>query len=158
MTRTLVLALLVLAALPAAASAVVVPQRGMKGVRIGDTVGEVRARLGTPDASAVVDNEIIGRQRVFRYGRTRISFNGATRTSTVITMTTTSRRERLANGIGVGSTRRAVARRVRGVRCRIEFGVDHCQIGRSLPGRRVTDFLIGRNKRVKRITVGVVID
>jgi len=154
----LLLAVLSLAALPSVAGAVVVPQKGMMGVRLGDTVREVRERLGPPDALAFVDNDIVGRQRIYRYGKTRFLFDGASRTARVITMNTTSRRERLRNGIGVGSTRRAVAMKVKGVRCRIEFGVDHCQIGRTMIGRRVTDFLIGARKRVTRITIGRVVD
>ncbi|HEX2088081.1 MAG TPA: hypothetical protein VHF89_20510 [Solirubrobacteraceae bacterium] len=154
----LVLAVLgaLLLAVPATASAVVVPQRGMLGVELGDTVRQVRAELGPPDGIRFVDNEIIGRQRLYHYGRTVIAFDGDGRRARVINMTTRSRSERLANGIGVGSTKREVMRRVRGVRCPVDEAW-HCYLGRLEPGRRVTDFRF-RRQRVASVTVGRVID
>ena len=149
-------AVAVLAVPAAPAPATIVPQRGMLGVVLGDSVREVRAKLGPPDGIRFVKNEIIGRQRVYRYGRTAISFNGAGRGARVIDLTTRSRRERLANGIGVGSTKREVMRKVEGVRCPVDE-MFHCYLGRLLPGRRVTDFRI-TDGRVTHVTVGRVID
>ena len=147
-----------LLALPATAGAVIVPQQGMLGIELRQTVSQVRAQLGAPDGIVFVDNEIIGRQRIYRYGKTTVSFDGAARNARVIGISTTGRRERTANGVGVGSRRRTVARRVRGVTCKVEFGVDHCYVGTFRAGRRVTDFLIGRRGRVSRVVVGIVID
>jgi hypothetical protein len=141
-----------------AARATVVPQQGMKGLRLGMTPAQVRATLGSPDWFAFVRDRIIGRTRVWRYGLTRVSFDGATSRARVLTLDTTSPHERLANGIGVGSTRAAVDRRVRGTRCVREFRLDHCFIGRFAAGRTVTDFVISRRGRVKRIVVGRVVD
>jgi hypothetical protein len=146
-----------LLALCGTASATIVPQRGMLGVELGDTVREVRDELGPPDGIRFVEHEIIGRRRLYHYGRTVIGFDGDGRRARVIDMTTRSRSERLANGIGVGSTKREVMRRVQGVRCPVEEPF-HCYIGRFLPGRRVTDFRFGRRARVNAITVGRVID
>ena len=146
----------VLCAEPAAAT--VVPQKGMKGVRVGMTVAQVRERAGKPDRVSFNRHPIVGRTRVWSYGLTRITFDSAARDAKVITLTTTSRRERLANGIGVGSTRAAVARMVTGVTCRVEFGYDHCYVGEYRVGRIVTDFAISDLGRVTRITVGRVID
>ena len=146
-----------LLSLCAPAGATIVPQRGMLGVELGDSVREVRSKLGAPDGIRFVDNEIIGRQRIYHYGRTAIAFNGASRGARVINMTTRSRRERLANGVGVGSTKREVMRKVAGVKCPVDE-MFHCYLGRLLPGRRVTDFRIGRNGRVTHVSVGRVID
>jgi hypothetical protein len=151
------LALAAALVLPAAADARVVPQRGMKGVRLGMTAEQVRARLGTPTRAGTVRNPIIGPTRVYRYGATRVAFDGTSRRARVINLSTTSRRERLANGVGVGSTRAVVAVRVRGVKCAVEFGVDHCWLGAFRAGRVVTDFRIRRG-RVALITVARVID
>ena len=145
-------------ALPAPASATVVVQRGMKGVRIGMTVSQVRDRAGKPDRVSFTRHPIIGRTRVWSYGLTRITFDGPSTAARVITTTTTSRHERLANGVGVGSTRAAVARMVPAVKCRVEFGYDHCYVGVYEAGRIVTDFAISGQGRVKRITVGRIID
>lgn len=158
MTRALLLVLAALLAAPAAAQARIVPQQGMKGVRLGMTVAQVQDRLGEPSRSEVVDNEIIGRVRELRYGLTVMSFSGATDDSELNTISTTSRTERLANGIGIGSTRAAVDRKVARTRCAVEFGLDHCYIGSFRPGRTVTDFHISKAGRVKRIVVGLVID
>ena len=141
----------------APASATIVPQQGMLGVELGDRVREVRKTLGPPDGIRFVRNEIIGRQRIYHYGRTLIAFDGDGRRARVINLTTRSRRERLANGVGVGSTKREVMRKVDGVKCPVDE-MFHCYVGRLLPGRRVTDFRIGPRGRVTDVSVGRVID
>ena len=153
----LLFTLIALAAVGDTASATIVPQRGMMGVRLGDTVREVRDRLGPPDGIRFVEDEIIGRRRKWHYGRTVFGFDGDGPRARVIDMTTRSRRERLANGIGVGSTKSDVMRRVAGVRCPMDEPF-HCLIGRLEPGRRVTDFRLGSRDRVSSITIGRVID
>jgi hypothetical protein len=139
------------------ALATVVPQQGMLGVKLGASVSQVQQRLGRPDAFAFRPDPIIGRVRVWRYGRTRLTFDGDGRSARVISFTTTSRSQRLRNGVGVGSTRARVLAGVRGVRCRVESGLDHCWVGTFAPGRIVTDFPL-RGGRVGSITVGRVID
>jgi hypothetical protein len=152
-----VLALPVLAVGGAPAQAKIVPQQGMKGIRLGMTVRQVRDRLGAPDKVIFRHDEIQGRIRIYAYGLTRASFSpGAD--ARVNTISTTSRQERTSRGVGVGSARTQVARKVPAVRCRVEFGTDHCYVGSFNPGRRVTDFLFGPSGRVRRVTVGFVID
>jgi len=158
MTRAALTVLVLLLVVPAAAQATVVPQQGMKGARLGMTVDEVVDRVGEPTRSTLVDHEIMGRVRELRYGLTVFTFNGRGETAELITTSTTSRSERLANDIGIGSTRAAVDRRVPRTRCRVEFGFDHCFIGTFRAGRVVTDFHISKAGRVKRIVVGRVID
>ncbi|HEX8122318.1 MAG TPA: hypothetical protein VF549_13740 [Solirubrobacteraceae bacterium] len=148
---------LVLLAVPSGAGATIVPQRGMLGVALGDTVREVRAKLGAPDGIRFEDNDIIGRQRLYFYGRTIVGFDGDGKGAKVINLTTRSRRERLASGIGVGSTKAEVMRKVDGVKCPVDESF-HCYLGRFLPGRRVTDFRFGARGRVTEVTVGRVID
>ena len=130
-------------------------QRSMKGIRLGMTVREVRDRLGAPDRISFRSDELQGRVRVYAYGLTRASFSPGGRVNSI---STTSRHERTSRGIGVGSARSQVARKVPGVRCRLEFATDHCYVGSFDPGRRVTDFLIDANGRVRRVTIGFVID
>src|SRR4051794_12623098 len=134
-SRGLVLSLLsglvLLLAVPAA-QARIVPQQGIKGIRLGMTVSQVRARLGPPDRIAFRRDPIQGRVRVYSYGLTQASFSPGDATARVNTITTTSRRERTTRGVGVGSRRAQVATKVRGIRCRVEFGVDHCFIGSFL--------------------------
>ena len=158
MTRAVLLILAVLLAAPAAAQATIVPQQGMKGVRIGMTVAQVEDRLGEPSRSRIERNEIIGRVRELDYGLTSMSFDGTKASSKLLTIGTTSRTERLANGIGIGSTRAAVDSKVARTRCAVEFGLDHCYIGSFTPGRIVTDFIISTRGKVKRIIIGRVVD
>jgi hypothetical protein len=155
--RAPVLALALLAVSGAPAHAKIVPQEGMKGMRLGMSVRAVRDHLGAPDRIIFRNDEIQGRIRIYAYGLTRASFSpGAD--ARVNTISTTSRHERTSRGIGVGSARAEVARKVPGVRCRVEFGTDHCYVGSFDPGRRVTDFLFGASGRVRRVTIGFVID
>jgi hypothetical protein len=158
MRRLLLLTTSAFVALTGTSQATIVPQEGMLGAKLRQTVSQVRDKLGPPDGIVFVNNEIIGRQRVYRYGKTTINFDGDGRDARVITFSTTSRRERTANDVGVGSRRATVDRKVARSTCKVEFGVDHCYVGSFRPGRRVTDFLIGSRGRVTRVVVGIVID
>jgi hypothetical protein len=83
-----------------------------------------------------------------------VAFQGNDR---VTSITTTGRRERTSEGVGVGSSERTVESEVSRVKCETIAGVRTCHVGAFRAGRRVTDFLI-RNGKVSRVTVGIVID
>jgi hypothetical protein len=146
-------AVLVALAAAAGASATIVPQRGIAGVRLEMTKAQVRATLGAPRSAVHGSNEF-GAFTIFRYRGLRVTFQGNRRVTDVFTTRTT---EKTARGVGVGSTESQVRTKVAGVRCRTESGFRHCFVGRFLPGRRVTDFRI-RSGRVSSVHVGFVID
>lgn len=146
-------ALATLALAPAAAQAHVVPGEGMLGLRVGDSLRHVRAVLGAPDRTLVRHDEILGRVRNDRYGKTGIAYDATGPAAHVITLTTKSKRERLAGGIGVGTTRAALQAAIPGLDCTGR----HCTLGRFRAGRIVTEFTV-RHGRVVRVTVGRVID
>ena len=150
------LATVLVAAAPA--SGAIVPQQGIKGVHLGDSVAKVRSTLGAPDTVIFTSHPIIGRIRVYRYGLTYVRFDGTQSTAKVTSIDTTSRAERTSRGIGVGSTRAQVAARVPSVKCVVESGFDHCYVGAFRAGRRVTDFRITSTGRVGRVVVGFVLD
>jgi len=140
------------------AHALIVPQKGIRGVRLLDSVQKVRDRLGAPDAVIFSRHPIIGRVRTYKYGLTYVGFNGAGADAKVQAVSTTSRRERTSRGVGVGTRRGLVAARVPRAKCSVEFGVDHCYVGSFRAGTRVTDFRIGANGRVTGVVVGFVVD
>jgi hypothetical protein len=137
----------------AVASATIVPQRGIAGVRLEMTKAQVRATLGAPRSAIHGSNEF-GSFTIFRYRGLRITFQG---NRTVTDVFTTRPTERTARGVGVGSTEGQVRAKVAGLRCRTESGFRHCFVGRFLPGRRVTGFRI-RHGRVTSVDIGFVID
>jgi hypothetical protein len=143
----------VLAAAAPPAGATIVPQQGMAGVRIGMSAQEVRGVLGVP-LRAIRGANDFGPYAELRYPRlVRVLLQGGA----VTAISTTGRFERTARGVGVGSTEAAVSAKVRRVRCRTFGSFRECYVGRFLPGKRVTAFLL-RGGRVVRVTVGVVVD
>jgi hypothetical protein len=139
---------------PAAAGAKIQIDRGIAGVRLDNTRAEVRAALGAP-ASRRSGTNPFGRFVAWRFrGGIRVLFQGGRRVTSV---STTGLGDRTDRGVGVGSTERAVRRRVPGVRCENFASVRSCHTGVFEAGRRITDFLIRRD-RVTRVTVGIVID
>lgn len=145
--------------LAATAEARIVPPRGIAGIYLDMTRPQVVARKGRPDAERVLQNEILGRQRMLRYGRTRVFFGGTRRDAGVVSVATKSRRQRTRSRVGVGSHEGAVRNRLIGITCRTEGGFRHCWKGEFTPGKRVTDFRIGLpSHRVTEVVVGYVID
>jgi hypothetical protein len=137
----------------AAASAVIVPQRSIAGVRLGMTKAQLRATLGAPKRATHGTNEF-GAFTVFRYRGLSVTFQGNQTATNLLTSRPT---ERTVRDVGVGSTEAEVRAKVAGVRCRTEGTFRHCFVGRFLPGRRITDFRI-RHGRVSGVDIGFVID
>jgi hypothetical protein len=141
----------VLAAVVAAAT--IVPQHGMAGVELGMTRKAVVAKLGKP-AKITHGNGPQGAFTSFRYRGLELTFAFNASLSQIQTR---SRGERTSNGVGVGSTKNDVAKKVRGVRCVDESGYEHCYVGRWSGGQVITDFSLA-NGRVTRVVVGRILD
>ena len=152
--RRHLLVLIALLAVPAAAQAVIVPQTSIMGIELGMTKAEVKAKAGTPDAVRHPRNEIIGRYTEYQYGLTQI---GIANNSGVIYVSTRDRDERTASGLGVGSRKRAVKRKLQGETCQKLPQGSRCFLGKELPGRTVTDFRF-RHGKVRSVLLGRVID
>jgi hypothetical protein len=137
----------------------IVLQRAMLGVELGVTLGDVSDALGTPDAVRFRKNPIAGgRDRLYVYGRTTFAAvdNGD---KFVFSITTTDRSVRTASALGVGSTERQIKKGVRGLKCRTYRGLGRsCTKGGGSIGKPYSDFQIGKNGRVRRVTVGYVLD
>lgn len=162
--RSTALALVAVLALSAAAVAAttrtprIVPQASIRGIQVGMTGAQVRRVAGRADAELLRSHPVLGRTKVWRYGRAAVTFDGTRSSSEVVSITTTSRSDRTAKGVGVGSTEAAVRTAVAGVRCVTELGYRHCWVGRQAAGQVVTDFSIGSSGRVTRVLLGRVID
>lgn len=146
--------LLVCLGTPAAAEALIQVDRGIAGARLDNTRAEVRAALGAPVSTRSGTNDF-GRFLQWRFkGGITVIFQGRREVSTV---STTGRGDRTVRGVGVGSTERAVRRRVRGILCETIAGTRSCHTGRFTVGEIVTDFLI-RGGTVRRVSIGRVFD
>jgi hypothetical protein len=137
-----------------AAQAVIQAQRGISGIALGMSPASVRASLGTPARIRRGSNDF-GPYTLYIYaGGITVEFQG---NADVTSVEITGGTDRTATGVGVGSTEIAVKRGVAGVSCQTFAGVRTCQVGRSLPGHRVTVFFLKRG-RVNRVTVAFVSD
>jgi hypothetical protein len=154
--RSVLLAVVLLAVAAPAAQARVVVDRSIAGVELDMSAKDVRAVLGEPDRVVYPRDEIQGTVKRMDYGLTRVFLGrGSDRVQRV---TTTSKKQRTARGVGVGSTRQTLLRAIRAVRCETFGGFELCHTGELAAGERVTDFTIGSKDRVTRITLAYVID
>ena len=131
-----------LGAAVADASATIVPGRGMSGVALGLTKVQVRARLGAP---------VVATSRRWYYPRVQVGF----RAGRVVELTTTRSVERTRGGLGVDSTEAAIRAAYPQLACTAENHFRRCRLGGSVPGSRVTDFVVGRG-RVLQVTVALL--
>ena len=127
--------------------------KGISGVRIGNTKAQVRASLGTPQKSRAGSNDF-GRFVQYMYaGGITVTFQGEDRVSSVVT---TGLGDRTSSGIGVGSPEDAV-KNISGIKCENIGSSRSCHTGRLVSGRKVTDFRISGGK-VTSVFVGQVLD
>ena len=154
MLRALLLAVATLLALAAPAHALIQLDRGIAGVRLGNSQAQVRAALGTPARTTRGVNDF-GPFTQLRYaGGITVLFQG---NRDVNLVRTTGLGDRTSKGVGVGSSERTLRRRHPGVSCRTFSGTRICATGPGNPGDRVTNFFVRRG-RIARIDVARVID
>lgn len=124
-----------------AASAQIVPGRGMSRVELGMTARQVQARLGRPVAK--------GGFKWF-YARVTITF----RNRRVVELMTTRSTERFANGIGVDSSEAEVRAAFPRLKCAaMPPFYRRCRLGTGAPKSRNTDFIMGTTRRVIYVIV-----
>lgn len=140
------------------ASKLFVPQGSIRGVKVGMTLDQVRARLGAPKTNRLTTHPILGQTRTLTYGQLTVTIDGRANTSLVTSLITSSRFDRTSSGLGVGSTEAALRAGIKGLKCETELGYRTCRLGVLRAGRLVTDFSISRTGKVRRITLGRVID
>ena len=154
MKKALATTALVILALPAAASARIVPQRGIAGANLDMTQPEIRAKLGKPDKVRHPSSPIFGQYTTWFYGLTSVDMF-RNQDGKVFNVSTASKTQKTASGVGVGSTATAVKKGVKRVQC----DTQHCWVGKFEGGNKVTDFQLSSNTgRVTRVTIGYVLD
>jgi hypothetical protein len=109
--RIAVVAALFTFAFPAVAGATIVVNGGMSGVRLDNTMNQVRHALGRPNE---VDH--FGGTTAWFYASSGLSIDFG-RTNRVHDLSTGGHSELTASGVGVGSSEVAVMRLVPGVHC-----------------------------------------
>jgi hypothetical protein len=127
--------------------------RGISGVRIGNTKAQVRASLGTPQKSRAGHNDVGNFVQYLYAGGITVTFQGEDRVSSVVT---TGLGDRTSSGIGVGSPESDV-KNISGIKCENVGSSRSCHTGRLVSGRKVTDFRIS-NGEVTSVFVGQVLD
>jgi hypothetical protein len=147
-TRVGALTVATLAVGAASAQAKIVLDTSIANVALGATRAEVRATLGAParewePSVPTADNSSFWD---FKNGL-RLGFRD--HGDVVTLLLTTSRKERTSSGLGVGSTRAAVRRKLKGETCTPDF----CQTGDDSLGKPNTLFTFGRGGRVQSVTV-----
>jgi hypothetical protein len=152
-TKTLAATALIALALPAAASARIVPQRGIAGANLDMTQAQVRAKLGKADKVGHPKSPIFGQYTTWFYGGTSVDMF-RNQDGKVFNVSTSAKSEKTSSGVGVGSTAAAVKKGVRNASCNKQ----HCWVGRFQGGRKVTDFQLSSTGRVTRVTIGYVLD
>lgn len=172
MTRRLALgacaALAGFLAVPALAPALIEPDIGLAGAKLGMTAEEVVGVLGQPTTKDTRTNRNGGREVHWYYNATRIkvqlSKSEPDAPDTVTRLATRSGKERTAGGVGVGSPERKLRSSIRGVRCQ-DFFVSRTRKQRSCftrgrsngtsIGRDQTVFDISRKtRRITAVSVG----
>jgi hypothetical protein len=148
------LALLVAAlVLPAFAGGTIVVQKSIAGVGLRMTKAQVRAKLGRP-ARVVNGVNDFGPYTNLVYRRVTVSFQGR---QSVTGLRTTSRLERTAAGVGVGSSEARLKAAEPRARCRTSLAFRQCVVGALKPGRIVTAFVL-KGGKVSGVIVGFVLD
>jgi hypothetical protein len=139
----------------APAQAVIRPQKGMAGVRLGMSQTAMRDKLGEPVRTRQGQNDF-GPFTQFLYPHSiTVTFQGNRH---VTGISTRGRTEKTERGVGVGSTETAVKSKVGHVHCETISGSHTCHVGSFQAGHRVTVFLISKHGFVVSITVGFVLD
>jgi hypothetical protein len=137
------------------AEAVIQVQKGITGIRLGMSQAQVKTGLGNPARTKTGHNDFGPFTQFLYRGGITVTFQG---NASVTAVAIAGHTDRTPSGVGVGSTEKQVKAGVPGVRCQTLAAVRDCHVGAFRPGMRVTDFILGPNGRVTRVTIGLVID
>ena len=132
----------------------IIPQRGILGVSIGDNLSAAVATLGEPDSRTFEDIEILGRSEVLNYKGTR--FIAPVSYGNIEEIETTNSDPQTSRGVGVNSTRAQLESLYPEVSCRTLDSTTWCNLGGNDLGTRFTLFQVGFDGIVFRVKMGTV--
>jgi hypothetical protein len=158
LTRLCLLAVSLSLVLAAPAGAVIVPQKGMAGARLGQCIDTVLAKLGPPDKTFGKREPTGEFVETYTYKKLGIKvrfFQGPGSCLVAGEFFTSKGRERTAEGVGKGTMRKTLKAKLRHVKCDRKRS---CHIGSFTPSKKVTEFRIDSKGRISTISVRYVVD
>jgi hypothetical protein len=162
-TRLALLTALLVLALAAPASAVIVPGKGMAGVELGDCIEKAIDTLGPPDRT-FGKRDFAGFVESYWYVKPGLKLQfrqGAGECLELTSIRTTKAAERTKEGVGKGTKRKTLRAKLRGEKCRTfktPKKIRICWLGSMTPSKPLTEFRIDSKGRVNNIRVAIVID
>ena len=163
MTRLACVTALLTLALAAPAGAVIVPGKGMAGVRLSQCQEKVIEVLGPPDKT-FGKTDVFGFVSTYTYFKPglKLEFRRGPGECLVLTSIRTGKAgERTKEGVGKGTTQRTLRKRLKGEKCRTfrqPRRARICWLGSFTPSKPVTEFRINSKGRVSSVRVAYVID
>jgi len=162
-TRLALLTALLPLVLAAPAGAVIVPGKGMAGVELGDCQEKVIDTIGFPDKT-FGKNDTFGFVSTYTYIQRGLKLDfrrGPGECLVLSSIRTTKAQERTKEGVGKGTKRKELRRKLKGEKCRTfkqPKKIRICWLGSFTPSKPVTEFRIDSKGRVNNIRVATVID
>jgi len=120
---------------------------GIGAIKLGMSEADVRAELGRPSSERTGGRADEAATLLYRRRKLEVTVQRAE--DRVVAVKTTARSQRTASGLGIGSSKAAVQRRLRGEKCNAAAGVLVCSVERD---GAVMDFDLRRG-RVVRVSV-----
>jgi hypothetical protein len=161
--RSLLLSLLALLLAAAPASATIVPGKGMAGVELGQCQERVIEILGFPDRTFGT-HDFAGIKSSYYYNKKALKLEfrrGAGQCLVLSSIRTRGGEERTKEGVGKGTTRKALRAKLKGEKCRTfkrPKRIRICWLGSMTPSKPLTEFRIDSKGRVNNVRVAIVID
>ena len=162
-TRLLLLTVLLVLALAAPAGAVIVPGKGMAGVKLQDCIERAVDVLGPPDKT-FGKRDIFGFVETYTYVKRGLKLEfrrGPGECLVLSSIRTTKAAERTKEGVGKGTRQKALRRKLKGEKCRTfqqPKRIRICWLGSFTPSKPITEFRIDSKGRVNNVRVATVID
>jgi len=162
-TRLVLLTALFLLALAVPASAVIVPGKGMAGMQLGDCIERSIDVLGPPDKT-FGKTDVFGFVETYTYVKPGLKLQfrrGPGECLVMDSIRTTKAAERTKEGVGKGTRKKALRKKLKGEKCRTyrkPKRITICWLGSFTPSKPVTEFRIDTKGRVNNVRVAIVID